>query len=82
MNSINYSSGKRLKEEDAKRIVDEICNKIDNLGIAEIKTSIIGEMVMDALERADKISLIRYASVYMKFEKPEDFSNFIKRIEN
>ena len=35
---------------------------------------------MDSLERIDKVSFIRFASVYMSFETAEDFDNFIKKI--
>ena len=65
--SILFSSGKRIEESS---------------GTTEISSSTIGEITMDYLERVDKVAFIRFASVYMKFETPYDFKNFIKKIEN
>ena len=78
--SISYSAGKSLDQEKIEEIASEITKRIESTGSTEIKSSIIGEMVMDTLERINKVAFIRYASVYMKFEHPEDFNNFIKKI--
>ena len=45
----------------------------------EIKTSEIGEIVMNRLRSFDKIAYIRFASVYRQFE---DVSTFKKELEN
>lgn len=80
--SINYSAGKRLDAEKIEELVQEISKRIESSGTPEIKSSKIGEMVMDSLERIDKVAFIRFASVYMKFETPDDFNNFIKKISS
>ena len=46
----------------------------------EIPSSKIGEMVMQALEKLDKVAFVRFASVYKNFEKPDDFQKFIKQV--
>lgn len=45
----------------------------------EIKSSEIGEIVMNRLRGFDKIAYIRFASVYRQFE---DAETFIKELEN
>lgn len=80
--SISHSAGKRIDEKKIEEIVNDIIKRIESSGILEIKSSAIGEMVMDALERIDKVAFIRFASVYMSFETPDDFNNFIKKLNS
>lgn len=80
--SISSSAGKRLEPKKVEEIVSDISKRIESSGTTEIKTSALGEMVMDSLERIDKVAFIRFASVYMSFETPEDFNNFIKKISS
>jgi transcriptional repressor NrdR len=82
ISSIKIASGKKLEDEKIDQIVNDIMRRIETAGKNEIKSSRIAEMVMDKLERLDKVAFIRFASVYMKFEKPEDFDIFIKKIAN
>jgi|LQAB01.1.fsa_nt_gi transcriptional repressor NrdR len=80
--SITASAGKRINPNKIKDIANDITKRLENSGITEVKSSVIGEMIMEQLERIDKISFIRFASVYMNFETANDFSTFIKRIES
>ncbi|HSQ97181.1 MAG TPA: transcriptional regulator NrdR [Rickettsiales bacterium] len=80
--SIYSSAGKRLDDKKIEEVVREISKRIESSGATEIKSSTIGEITMDYLERVDKVAFIRFASVYMEFETPEDFNNFIKKISN
>ena len=80
--SISSSAGKRMEEKQVDDITKEIAKRIESSGTTEIPSSKIGEITMDYLERIDKVAFIRFASVYMKFETPDDFKNFIKKIEN
>lgn len=80
--SIVSSAGKRMEPKKVEEMVMDIYKRIESSGATEIKTSAIGEMVMDYLERIDKVAFIRFASVYMQFETPEDFNNFIKKINS
>lgn len=80
--SISSSAGKRLDSKKIEEIVKEISKRIESSGASEIKSSTIGEITMDHLERIDKVAFIRFASVYMDFETPEDFNNFIKKISS
>jgi len=46
----------------------------------EIKTSIIGELVMKKLKKLDNIAYIRFASVYRDFKDVNDFKRELKEL--
>ena len=46
----------------------------------EIPTKVIGEIVMRKLKALDKVSYIRFASVYRSFEDVESFEREIKTL--
>jgi len=49
-----------------------------SFGEREINSRDIGEEVMRALKKLDKVAYIRFASVYKSFSDPEDFHAAIK----
>lgn len=59
-------------------LVDDIYKNISNSLDQEVKSSVIGEMVMNKLKELDEIAYIRYASVYRKFTDITHFMKFIK----
>ena len=46
-----------------------------NQGISEIKSEMIGEMVMDRLVNVDEVAYVRFASVYRQFKDINVFIN-------
>lgn len=60
-------------------IVTEIEKEIQNALSGEVKSALIGEMVMEKLKKLDEIAYIRFASVYRKFT---DSGSFIKIIND
>ena len=51
------------------------------MGETEIPSSVIGEMVMDALGNVDQVAYVRFASVYKNFREAKDFENFVETIQ-
>jgi transcriptional repressor NrdR len=47
----------------------------------EVKTEVIGKMVMDKLKKLDKVAYIRFASVYMNFKDVKDFKEVVKEVK-
>ena len=45
----------------------------------EIRTSVIGEMVMDALKKIDEVAYVRFASVYRQFK---DVNSFMEELQD
>ena len=64
-----------------ENIVMEIEKEISNILSGEVKSSQIGEMVMEKLKKIDEISYIRFASVYRQFTDASNFVNFINNFK-
>ena len=69
-----------VTELKVEKIVNKIVRQLEMENETEIPSSKIGEMVMQALEKLDKVAFVRFASVYKNFEKPDDFQKFIKQV--
>ena len=61
-------------------MVSNIEQKVQNYPKKEIESSKLGEMVMEELEKVDKVAYIRFASVYKQFEDISKFEEFIKKL--
>jgi len=59
-----------------ERLVNGIQRQLETLGDAEIPSTRIGELVMDALQGLDSVAYIRFASVYKDFTDASDFEGF------
>ncbi len=66
-----------IKEID--KIIDEIEERLRRKR-KEVKSEMIGKMVMNKLKRLDKVAYIRFASVYMNFENVKDFLREVKEL--
>jgi transcriptional repressor NrdR len=59
--------------EQMEGIVDEIEKTLHASFEREIKTTAIGNLVMEKLKALDKVAYVRFASVYREFEDTSDF---------
>ena len=50
-------------------------------GKEEVASKEIGDLVMKYLKELDRIAYIRFASVYKKFEEPEDFRRLLLEVK-
>ena len=64
-------------EEIADKIEKEIGDKYDR----EVPSMAIGERVMAQLKDVDQVSYVRFASVYRRFDEPEEFVQEVKKLE-
>ena len=64
------------KIEDA---VDSIEQSMILTGEREIRSSRVGELVLEALQRLDTIAYIRFATVYFNINDPQAFISMIQR---
>ena len=62
-------------------IVDDIKKHVQNTLDQEIKSSEIGELVMNNLLKIDDVAYIRFASVYRKFADVTHFREFLQGYE-
>ena len=79
--SIQIAVRKRsINAEQIEKIVNGLVRQLESIGETEIKTEVIGEKVMESLFNLDKVSYIRYASVYKNFNSTADFEEFLKEL--
>jgi transcriptional repressor NrdR len=79
--SIAIAVRKRPVEPDrVERIVSGIVRRLESLGETEIPSTVVGEMVMDALSTLDPVAYVRFASVYRNFREAKDFEDFVGKL--
>lgn len=67
--------------EMVEEAVAKIRQRLLGLGEREIPSRELGEMVMHALRKLDKVAYIRFASVYRSFKDIDDFRDAIRDVE-
>lgn len=70
-----------INQEKIEKIVDEIENELLNMDTTEIKSKVIGDLVMNSLKNVDEVAYIRFASVYKKFRDIESFEKELKEFK-
>ena len=59
--------------EQIDELVDDLINELENEYEREVLCSVIGEKVMDRLEKLDEVAYVRFASVYRRFRHANQF---------
>ena len=81
--SLSLALRKRnIDQEKIEKIVNAIVRKLENFGDTEVKTTLIGEYIMEALSHLDQIAYVRFASVYKNFREVKDFEDFLGNLED
>ena len=62
-------------------VVERIEEKLLNLGLREVPSTRIGEMVMAELKKLDKVAYVRFASVYRSFEDIDEFKTLVDEVQ-
>ena len=65
---------------DIQAMVDRVEAEIYNRGTGEIKSSEIGEMIIEELKDLDPVAYVRFASVYREFKDVGTFMEELKKI--
>lgn len=66
--------------EQVDGAVERIEERLLNLGLREIASNRIGELVMLELQKLDKIAYVRFASVYRNFEDIDEFKTLVDEV--
>lgn len=79
--SISVAMRKRpVDPERIERLVNGIQRRLENSGEPDVKSEVIGGMVMVALAGLDQVAYVRFASVYRNFREAKDFEDFVGRL--
>ena len=80
--SIYIAMKKRpIDTETIEKFISSLIRSLEELGQAEISTTIIGTMVMERLKDLDPVAYVRFASVYRNFKEEKDFVQFVDRLD-
>ena len=79
--SMNLALRKRpVSTEQIDGAIERIEEKLLNLGVREVQSSRIGELVMRELKKLDKVAYVRFASVYRSFEDIDEFKTLVDEV--
>ncbi|MCC4265086.1 transcriptional regulator NrdR [Oceanimonas baumannii] len=70
-----------VSTEAIEQSVSRIKSRLRATGEREVKSELVGNLVMDELKQLDKVAYIRFASVYRCFEDLRQFGEEIARLE-
>jgi transcriptional repressor NrdR len=80
-NSFNKALEKRfVNTEEIESSIHNIKNILSTQTIKEVKSSFLGELVMNELKKLDKVAYIRFVSVYKHFQNIEEFKIEIEKL--
>jgi len=81
LRSVEVALRKRpVDSERIERMVTGIVRQLESLGEAEIPSTAIGELVMEALRGLDPVGYVRFVSVYRDFREAADFEQVLGEI--
>ncbi len=69
-----------VPQDKINNMINEIDEQIRKAGKKEVKSSVIGELVMKKLKKIDDIAYVRFASVYRQFQDINDFKQEMKEL--
>jgi transcriptional repressor NrdR len=79
MTGIERACEKRpVSAGDIESLVDTLIEEIESEYEREVASEIVGQKVMDRLEKLDDVAFVRFASVYRRFRDVNQFVNAIK----
>lgn len=71
-----------VSTEAIHQTIAQIKSEIRATGERELKSEFIGELIMQALKKLDKVAYVRFASVYRSFEDVKEFGEEIARLSD
>lgn len=70
-----------VSTEEMDAAIDRVEEKLLNLGVREIPSHRIGELVMRELKKLDKVAYVRFASVYRSFADIDEFKTLVDEVK-
>ena len=70
-----------VSQENIKKMLNEVEEQIRKKG-KEIKSSVIGDLLMKKIAKLDKVAYVRFASVYKDFKDVKDFRRELNELKS
>ena len=67
-------------EEEVETLIEDIKKDIRSYGEREVRSRLIGEVIVKRLRRLDEVAYIRLASVNRRFEDNTEFSEEVEKL--
>ena len=67
-----------VPKEKIDKMINEIEEQLMKRGKKEVKSSVIGELIMKKMKKIDNVAYIRFASVYRDFQDASDFKKELR----
>jgi len=67
-----------VSPEEIENLVDSLIEEVENEYEREVPSMVIGQKVVDRLEKMDDVAFVRFASVYRRFTDVNQFLNAIQ----
>ena len=67
-------------EEEVETLIEDIKKDIRSSGEREVRSRLVGEVIMKRLRQVDEVAFIRFASVYRRFEDITEFSEEVDKL--
>ena len=81
LGSMNLALRKRpVSTEQIDSAIERIEEKLLSLGLKEVPSTRLGELVMRELKKLDKGAYVRFASVYRSFEDIDEFRALVDEV--
>ncbi len=71
-----------VSTESIEAVINKIKNALRATGEREVKSRVLGELVMEHLRQLDKVAYVRFASVYKSFEDISEFQDAIASLQD
>lgn len=71
----------KVTYDEIQRIADNIERGLSNTMEKEIRSEIIGKLIMDELKKIDAVAYVRFASVYQEFQSLDTFIDEINKLK-
>jgi len=66
--------------EQIRDLAEQVRQDLMAQGKEEVTSQEIGDLVIKHLKKLDRIAYVRFASVYRRFEEPEDFQTVLREV--
>ncbi|MFQ6000976.1 MAG: transcriptional regulator NrdR [Anaerolineae bacterium] len=89
VNGIRKACAKRaISKEQVETLAEEVERELYEMGQSEVKSALIGKLVLERLRELDDVAYLRFASVHLRFpnvdtlaEEIEDYKEWKRREE-
>ncbi len=73
---------KRPVASDAlEQAIGRLIHRLRTMGEREVPSRLVGELVMEELQKLDEVAYVRFASVYRRFQDVTEFEDEIRRLQ-